>query len=334
MNTDDFCVSRSYAQVLINLLTQRGLPVPESAGPLQQEENPADPIPIELWVQILEEASELIPEIPIGLLVGQAIQSHHLGVLGYALMASENVGELLRRYVKYQCAFIRGFPTKLTVSHEIASLRWPVLTPFSIFQSNVCAVTAMLTALRKATGQKRLAPAHIGFVDEKPTSIGKYQEVLGRNLSFKNEVMSFSLPAHLLKMPLVGADAQLISIIHAQLDDLTPLVAPDGKSDELLVSLHRHIANGFGRYAVSITEIAPLLGLSKRTLSRRLVEQGTTFRHELNRVQERVAKSYLRNGRIPLAEIALLVGYEDQSSFTRAFKQWTGVTPGHWQENA
>lgn len=332
MSTDVFCVSRAYAQVVVNLLTQRGLPIPKSTGPLLDEGEPEDPVAIDQWVHLLEDASALIPDMPIGLLVGQAIQPHHLGILGYALMASENVGELLRRYVQYQCTFIRGFPTELSTSGDTATLRWPVLTPFSIFQSNVCAVTAMLTALRTATGQKRLIPAHIGFVDEKPPEIKKYKTVLGHNLSFNNEVMSFALPVSMLELSLEGADAQLIAIIHRQLDDLTPLVAAGEQSDELLVNLHRQIAIGLGQQPLSIGDMASLLGMSRRTLSRRLVERGTTFRRELTRVQERVAKSYLKDKRIPLAAIALLVGYEDQSSFTRAFKQWTGITPGHWQQ--
>jgi AraC-like DNA-binding protein len=333
MSTDDFCVSRAYAQLLVNMLLQRELSIPVSARDLlQQYGEPGDAIPIGQWLRLLDDASREIPDIPIGLLVGQAIQLRHLGVLGYALMASENMGELIRRYVQYQCTFIRGFPTDLTDSGDLVTLSWPILTPFSIFQSNVCAVTALLTALREATGVLELMPAHIGFVDEKPPEIGKYQEVLGKQLSFNNAVMRFSLPTSLLDMPLIGADANLIGILHAQLEGLAPLAATDGRGEQLIVDLHRHIVDRLGRSTVSIEYIARKLGLSKRTLSRQLTEHNTNFRLEFNRVQERVAKSYLKDGRIPLAEVALLVGYEDQSSFTRAFKNWTGHTPGYWRE--
>jgi AraC-like DNA-binding protein len=71
--------------------------------------------------------------------------------------------------------------------------------------------------------------------------------------------------------------------------------------------------------------------MSKRTLSRRLSDRNTSFREELFRVQEQLAKSYLEDNRLPLSEIAFLIGFENQSSFTRAFKRWTGETPKSWQ---
>ncbi|WP_115514853.1 MULTISPECIES: helix-turn-helix domain-containing protein [Xanthomonas] len=71
----------------------------------------------------------------------------------------------------------------------------------------------------------------------------------------------------------------------------------------------------------------PRLGVSSRTLRRRLHEEGTTFQQTLDKVRAALAEHYLRKTMMSSAEIALLLGFEDTNAFVRAFRVWTGKTP-------
>ncbi len=71
--------------------------------------------------------------------------------------------------------------------------------------------------------------------------------------------------------------------------------------------------------------------MSPRTLQRRLAEEGTTFNSVVDEVRHHSAKLRLADGALTLAEVGYLVGFEEQSSFTRAFKRWTGVSPREYR---
>jgi len=77
--------------------------------------------------------------------------------------------------------------------------------------------------------------------------------------------------------------------------------------------------------------VAQELGVSERTLQRRLTEEGTSFQSLLSAVRRARAHQLLADPALDLTEVALLLGYEDQSSFFRAFKIWEGVTPATWR---
>ncbi|ACS85056.1 AraC family transcriptional regulator [Musicola paradisiaca] len=79
--------------------------------------------------------------------------------------------------------------------------------------------------------------------------------------------------------------------------------------------------------AVSVDTVASRLAMSRRTLQRRLGEEGENFRSLVNLTREKLARHYLENTRMPAGEIAFLLGFEDPNSFYRAFHEWTGQTP-------
>jgi AraC-like DNA-binding protein len=77
--------------------------------------------------------------------------------------------------------------------------------------------------------------------------------------------------------------------------------------------------------------VAKELGMSERTLQRRITEEGTTFRELLNQTRHELVREYLRDESVEITEAAFLVGYEDPNSFYRAFRAWEGKTPAEWR---
>jgi len=81
----------------------------------------------------------------------------------------------------------------------------------------------------------------------------------------------------------------------------------------------------------SAVDVARALHVSVRTLQRKLVATGTTFREVSEAVRGQLAEEYLTDSAVSIAEVAFLLGFSDQSSFNRAFRRWTGESPGRWR---
>ena len=78
---------------------------------------------------------------------------------------------------------------------------------------------------------------------------------------------------------------------------------------------------------VSVDKVATAMHQSTRTLQRRLAERNLTWQHMLDNTRMQLARQYLNDRALSVAEIAVLLGFSEQSAFTRAFKRWTGQTP-------
>ena len=84
----------------------------------------------------------------------------------------------------------------------------------------------------------------------------------------------------------------------------------------------------------TLEQVAKRLATSERTLRRRLEEGGTSFRNLLDETRAELARSYVRDRRLPLTEVAFLLGFSEPSAFHRAFKRWTDTTPSAWRQRA
>ena len=76
------------------------------------------------------------------------------------------------------------------------------------------------------------------------------------------------------------------------------------------------------------------MGISRRTLQRRLSEQQTNFKQVLQSLREQMAEAYLRDVRLGITEIGFLLGYSDQASFSNAFRLWQGCSPSEYRQRS
>lgn len=93
------------------------------------------------------------------------------------------------------------------------------------------------------------------------------------------------------------------------------------------------IAEALPSGSISVDDIAKQLNISKRSLQRKLKEESTCFQELLNETRVELAKRYLKTKGLSVQEISYLLGFQDCSSFFRAFNGWTGVTPGDYRAN-
>lgn len=133
-----------------------------------------------------------------------------------------------------------------------------------------------------------------------------------------------------LDQPFVSYNEELLEILTPALDQS---LNEQQRKLSLIEKVKQIIKNGLtGR--PDIQAVAYGLGMSGRTLQRRLADEGASFKHLLAQARHEQAKEYLADPSLDIKEVAFLVGYEDQNSFYRAFRLWEGDTPSNWRSLA
>jgi AraC-like DNA-binding protein len=126
----------------------------------------------------------------------------------------------------------------------------------------------------------------------------------------------------------VTYNAELLEMLNPQLERaLEERRAQSSVSEQVKWILKRLLAGS----RPEISAVARELGLSDRTLQRRIVDDGASFRELLLEARKELAREYLTRPEIDIEEVAYLLGYEDANSFYRAFRTWEGTTPAHWK---
>ena len=131
-----------------------------------------------------------------------------------------------------------------------------------------------------------------------------------------------------LDRPFAGHNPELLDILTPALAaSLDEIGAQNSLADQVKIVLKRRLASG----KPDLEDVARELGTSERTLQRRITEAGSTFRKLLEESRYELGRQMLSERQNGIDEIAFLLGYQDTSSFYRAFRSWEGVTPAQWR---
>lgn len=131
-----------------------------------------------------------------------------------------------------------------------------------------------------------------------------------------------------LDRPFISYNAELLEVLTPVLDQSLDEQQRSRTLTEMVKWILKRSLTG-GR--PDIQTVASELGMSDRTLQRRLTDEGTSFKHLLTQVRHELARDYLADPSLDIKEVAFLIGYEDQNSFYRAFRIWEGDTPSNWR---
>lgn len=157
-----------------------------------------------------------------------------------------------------------------------------------------------------------------------------FAEILGdAAIRVGAEHAELHLDAAILTQSVPSSDRELADYFSRVLAQSAVETSP--AEDPLLHRVRAAIRDALVRGPPPAADIARRLGLGQRTLQRRLLELGTTFAGELESTRRSLAAGYLRDASLSLAEVAYLLGYDEQPSFFRAFRRWYGTTPGAWR---
>ncbi|MFO1386714.1 MAG: AraC family transcriptional regulator ligand-binding domain-containing protein [Chitinivorax sp.] len=320
-------VPGTYARLLFDYLAARGLDslaiLGEAAPPAGHEPS----YPAERWRQLLAQAADHLHDPALGLHLGASITPAHLGPLGYVLAASSNASAALQRYLRYQRLVHDVSPVRYELSGDELILEWNDDSRAIGPHANQCGLAALVQFARQIAAPDT-TPLAVYFVEPAPANPAPYADFFGCPVSFEQPATRIRFAASLLQQPLRQPDATLATLLQGQVD---ALLAALPQQDHLLNDIRRRLSRRLLQGEPALEHIAADLHLSGRTLRRRLQQQGWHFRQLLEDTRRHLAEDYLRDPRLTLPDVALLLGYSEQSAFNRAFRRWTGQTPRMWQ---
>jgi AraC-like DNA-binding protein len=279
-------------------------------------------------LRIYENANTLSRKPGLGLRLGARLHVGHHGVLGHALLCSENVRRALGILVRYTA--IRGsfLGFRLRIQGRVATLSAFDAMPLGrLHETAVEEMLALLAQKEPWAAGPLLEPIEIGIDYPAPAHRAMYERVLECPLRFDADAVEWRFPAKLLDAPLELSNAEMARLCEQRCEMmLTRLGAAGGFVDrvrmELLSDPHRF---------PDLEAVARAVHVSPRTLRRRLKEEGSSFREVLNQVRKNLALDYLERSNLSMEEIAALLSYEDAANFSRAFRRWMGDTPGGYR---
>jgi len=132
-------------------------------------------------------------------------------------------------------------------------------------------------------------------------------------------------------LPMIHRNAQLLAVL---MPGLERAVEQDERERTLADDVRMALSERMCGDRPAAATVAKSLGMSTRTMQRRLGELGTTYQSVLDDVRRRSARQLLANTDLGIGEVAFLLGFEEVNSFTRAFQTWEGSTPARWREGA
>lgn len=324
-------IPETYVQLLFEYLEKLGHEPEKVLGEPwpKADSNHLEGVDIDHWESLLVIAKDYLNDPLIGLHVGQTITAQHLGVLGSVFLACENLGAVLERFERYQRLVYDVVPASVHIYPEYVELSWDTTDVQTVGGlSDETGRTVIVQFCRSLIrGKERLKEIH--FIHERPENVQPYEEYFGCPVLFEQPVALMRFDKEILSLPLKNSDAALVAILEKHADKL---LASLPHIDEITDQVRKQIAYLLHQGEPTIEQLAERLNYSRRTLQRRLTEAGTNFRKELNTVRYELAKSYLKDLRLQIVEIALLLGYAEHSPFTRAYKEWSGKTPQQARE--
>ncbi|MDR7271229.1 AraC-like DNA-binding protein [Pelomonas saccharophila] len=322
---DETRVAASYVQLLFEHMARLGRADALGVPPAPTETF----VSMRRWQALLEQARDLDPgpKSTFALRLARSIAPRHFGVVGFAALASGTLAEALMRLERYHRSVYDANVAQVHPVSEGLCIEWGVERGRPGALVDETAIAALVQLAREFTGQAVRALA-VDFVNPRPADVRPYADFFGGPVRFGQPSTRVVLSLRDLALPLRGADAALLALLDAQAEHLLQEVAavsePVGVWRQALVGLIRS-----GR--TSLADLAHSLQMSPRSLQRRLTEQGHSFQTLLGQTRQQLAEAYLRDANVELAEVALLLGYSEQSAFTRAFRQWTGQAPLQWR---
>jgi len=322
---NDSFISRDVISYLQNYLQRQQLSFPNYQKKLTALQ-PKKQMSFEQWWRLLDELSTLHPLPALGLDIGKTVKVKDSGVLGYLFRTSSTVAEGLACFIRFQRLIYAGSLASFTqTDQQTVSVSWNPDHGYSSQLSDEFLLSAMVNITREITSPQTLNLAEVCFTQAlEPQHIDIYENYFDCPIKINQQKLTISFHQSTLAQEIVHHDEALHSLLGKQAEiQLTELPESDlflsELTDMLIKSLHEGSADA--------SSVAKKLNISDRSLHRKLKQKKRIYRDILKDTRKLMATNYLGDEKLTLVEIALLLGYSEQSTFTRAFHTWFGYSP-------
>jgi len=267
----------------------------------------------------------------LGLHVAERSDFFAFDALGFAIAAKKNLREAFA-HLGPAISALHGTGMELEVVGHAAHLSYELpeeaVTPCRHRAEAYMARVLRMLALATGVG---LRPRRVAFRHARPRDVSEHERVFAAPIAFGAPRHEIVVDAALLDVPLVRADPRLSSVLDHHVRDL---VARMPAVQSLADQVRRYIRDAVPRGDFGLESIGRRMGMGGRTLQRGLSTEGTSHRQIVEQVRHEFALHYLVETRMPIKEVASLLGYTELRAFYRAFERWTGLPPAAYRRSA
>lgn len=277
-----------------------------------------------------EHAADLTGNDTLGFVRGAKREMRRTGLISYVGLSSPTVLDFIKNVTRYRQVFSDAVEIDISNLDRDGIMRWQFSVPSMVRRRQYVefGASGLLHAMRQAAN-RNFCPKLVTLRHLRNTNVDVLERFFGCEVQFGAAHNAYHFHKTDLELPLVTADNELYSVLTEYCE--TILQDKSRNLPPIVIKVERAIADRLAKGEAHQEAVALALGMSSRTLARRLADENTTFFKTLEELRSSLAVSYLKDSNLVLAEIAYLLGYSALSSFNEAFKRWTGQTPGQFR---
>jgi AraC-like DNA-binding protein len=326
-------ISVSTISDVYHVLLKRGMPEDElseqSGISLADIENPDARVPISKLNTIWAIAQAYTGDLGIGLHVGSDVDPARFSVVAQASFQCERIRDVLQVYARFFSIVNESARLALSEDGNMATLEFTCLSPdcYSVPEMERMVTTAM-ARFAYLTGQKiRVKAFH--FQHSAPEYVDDYTKVFDAPVNFSQDQTAILFDKRLLDLRVKHGNPYLLSVLTSYAEKLLRKVSSSSDIRHKVRSfIRRNLADDA---ELDVEKAAKALHMSRHTLYRKLKKEQVSFQSLVEDVRQREAQKHLRNTKVSISEVAFLLGFSELSAFSRAFKRWTGESPGQFR---
>lgn len=285
-------------------------------------------IPVEAMERMISEGARQSGDANFGLREANFFRPAHLGALGFAWLASSTLQIAFERMSRF-CKMINDhLQIDLEVMGDLLQVKFTSSNSDRASNHREQAQLALAVKCCRAVAGESFTPRKVCFRHGEPKDSSEFFAYFRCPVEFNSEFTAMLVDQQWMERRLTGSNEQL-----AQLNEhiVVKYLAHLEKGD-IVNRCKAAIIDSLGSGSVSEAKVANALHMTPRNLHRRLQKENTSFKLLLNEVRQDLALQYIQDRSLTLTEISFMLGFAEVSSFSRAFKNWTGQAPSSMRQ--
>jgi AraC-like DNA-binding protein len=288
-------------------------------------DDPGAMVSLQSLADVYEAAAHETRDDAFGLHVGELARPVALDILDYAVMSRPTIAQAFEAVRPLVAAMYPEAEIRLFVRDKTAGFSYRMDAREARAQRHRC--EALVTTVRKiaerAVGRSD-PPLSVAFQHAAPQSTSEHRRIFRAPVHFDCPAAEILFSPEWLVHPVPTADPNLCTVLDRYVQEL---LARLPKSFRFSDRARQALFEAFRSGAPSLPQLAKRLGVSERTLQRRLQEERTSLQALTDGVRHELSLEHLRNPSLSLCEVADRLGYSSLAAFSRAFRRWRGVSP-------
>ena len=288
--------------------------------------------PNRLIAAMFEKALAACGDPALGIKVGLSSEPQHFFVIGHVWLASANLVEAMQKLVRYETILNSGDTDLEFVGGRgqyILRESYPNPTDYHGKLRADAGIASVVKLCGRARGEP-VCPTRLEVFAPHGTPTEIYRPLCNGTVELSNTHNAMYFRSSDLEAPLIGSIPDVVQSTSRIADRYLASLEDNTVAYDVRTQLVQMLPGG----SSDLGEVAARLYRSASTLQRQLGAEGITYRSVLDETRRELAEAYLLGGEHSLAEIAFLLGFSEQGSFTRSFKRWTGMSPRQFQKAA